>query len=166
MLEHRFEYSRSLPLETFTLAVPWHSPCDEVLRMEYPQQTQEHNRFLALNQLFSDLRSTIWDTPITNNYHTPRYCSMLYIEIASKPMIWSCLVFQDTLATLEQEMLEESRSMRLAIGHFVDKEPHLDLVTVPWWLLWYPLIASMRPVWYSYVCIGLPMPHMECLGGF
>lgn len=85
---------------------------------------------------------------------------MLYIEIASKPTIWSCLVFQDTLATLEQEMLEESRSMRLAIGHFVDKEPHLDLVTVPWWLLWYPLIASMRPVWYSYVCIGLPMPHV------
>lgn len=68
------------------------------------------------------------------------------------------------MATLKQEMFEESRSMRLAIGHFVDKEPHLDLVTVPWWLLWYPLIASMRPVWY--VGIGLPMPHMECLGGF
>eukprot|EP00434_Breviolum_minutum_P007070 symbB.v1.2.006238.t1/scaffold370.1/size393101/4 len=31
---------------------------------------------------------------------------------------------------LFEEMFEESRSMRLAIGHFVDKEPHLDLVTV------------------------------------
>ena len=59
---------------------------------------------------------------------------MLYIEIARKPQLgWpqpNCQS-QRSPTTLKQESFDESQSMRLAIGHFVDKEPHLDLVTVP-----------------------------------
>ena len=51
---------------------------------------------------------------------------------STRRLLWleKLLVNIGDYGLLFEEMFEESRSMRLAIGHFVDKEPHLDLVTV------------------------------------